>query len=66
MNKNKFKYFVAEKGLTIKEVAEKMNMNQSTISRKLNGISDFTRDEILQYQKIVDISDEELMSVFFR
>lgn len=66
MNANKFKYFVAERGLTLNELASKMGMNNSTLYRKMKGISDFTRDEILDCAKILKISEDELLDIFFK
>lgn len=45
-NKLKFKAAVIESGKTIADVAEYLNINESTLYRKINGTSEFSRDEI--------------------
>lgn len=66
MNANKFKYFVAERGMTLNELANKIGMNNSTLYRKMNGISDFKRNEILECAKILKITEDELLDIFFK
>ncbi len=45
-NKLKFKAAVIESGKTMADVAEYLNINESTLYRKINGTSEFSRDEI--------------------
>lgn len=45
-NKLKFKAAVIESGKTIGDVAKYLNINESTLYRKINGTSEFSRDEI--------------------
>ncbi len=45
-NKLKFKATVIEKGKTMSELAQYLGINESTLYRKINGISKFSRDEI--------------------
>lgn len=45
-NKLKFKATVIEKGKTMSELAQYLGINESTLYRKINGISEFSRDEI--------------------
>ena len=45
-NKLKFKAAVIESGKTIADVAEYLKINESTLYRKINGTSEFSRDEI--------------------
>lgn len=45
-NKLKFKAAVVENGKTIGDVAEYLKINESTLYRKINGTSEFSRDEI--------------------
>ena len=45
-NKLKFKAAVIERGKTIADVAEYLKINESTLYRKINGTSEFSRDEI--------------------
>ena len=63
MNKNKLFYYMAQKGISCKDMCDKLEMSRSAFYRKCNGISEFTQSEI---QKIVDILDlESPMGIFF-
>lgn len=65
MDKNKFKYFAAEKGIPLNVLATKMGMNPATLSKKLGGFTEFTRKEIQDYQILTEVSDAEMLSIFF-
>lgn len=65
LDKNKFKYFVAEKGIPLNVLATKMGMNPATLSKKLSGFTEFTRSEIQDYQRLIGVSDAEMLSIFF-
>lgn len=65
LDKAKFKYFVATKNLTLSNLAVKMGMNPATLSKKLNGTTDFSRHEIQLFKDIVGLTESEMLSVFF-
>lgn len=65
MDKNKFIYYASRADLSLKSMARQMGINVSTLWRKLNGRSDFTRSEIETYKKITHTTNEELLEVFF-
>lgn len=60
-----FKYYVARAGYTLTEVAEYLNINPSTLHRKICGETDFTRGEIVALKELLHLSLEEVNSVFF-
>ena len=64
LDKAKFKYFVATKNLTLSDLAVKMGMNPATLSKKLNGTTDFSRHEIQLFKDIIGLSESEMLSVF--
>ena len=64
LDKAKFKYFVATKNLTLSDLAVKMGMNPATLSKKLNGTTDFSRHEIQLFKDIVGLTESEMLSVF--
>ncbi len=66
LDKNKFKYFVADKGIQLNILAAKMGISPATLSRKLAGLSEFTRQEIQVYQSVTGVTDSEMMTIFFR
>lgn len=53
---------MARLGITRKELAQKINMAEATLSFKMNGKTKFTFDEILKIKEMlgVDIPLEEL------
>ena len=65
LDKAKFKYFVATKNLTLSDLAVKMGMNPATLSKKLNGTTDFSRHEFQLFKDIVGLTESEMLSVFF-
>ena len=54
------KDFRHKKGITQKEMALKMAMEQTTYSRKERGKSPITEEEWERFSKVLDISIEEL------
>lgn len=65
LNKNKFKYYAANKGIPLNVLATKMSMNPATLSKKLSGLTEFTRKEIQDYQDLTGVSNAEMLSIFF-
>lgn len=62
LNVNELKAAMVRKGLTQKEVADKMNISSRTFTSRLNkGV--FGSDEIEQLMNILDINDP--VSIFF-
>ena len=62
-NKLKFKAAVVENGKTMADVAKYLNINEATLSRKVNGITEFSREEI---QKICEFLNlESPVDIFF-
>lgn len=64
-DKAKFKYFLDVNSLTMKELAERININQSTLYRKIGNNGDFSREEIGRIKNELNLSDEEAMEIFF-
>lgn len=66
INVAKFKGKVVENGLSLREVAKAINIDKSTLYRKLskNG-DDFTIKQADELVKLLHLSAEEAMSIFF-
>lgn len=62
-DKKKFNAALALKGMGYKDVAEALNIDVSTLWRKMNGVSDFYRNEIQTICKLLDLKDP--MEIFF-
>ena len=63
MNANLLKGCIVSCGLTVKQVADKIGIGETTFYRKMNGQSDFYREEISKICDILSISDP--VPIFF-
>ena len=57
MNANLLKGTIVANGLTCKEMADKIGIDEATFYRKINGKSDFFLGEIIKICKILKITD---------
>ncbi len=53
----KFKAAMALKGVTLKELAEEIGISYTTLYRKIGNNGSFTREEINEIVKFLDITD---------
>ena len=54
-----------EKNYTQEDIANKLGLNKSTISLRLNNQSSFVQDEISTIIKLLDIPGNEIKEYFF-
>lgn len=64
-NKDHFQAKYIEHGLNAVDVAKIMGINPATLSRKMNGESDFTRNEIQLFRSELGLSASEIDHIFF-
>lgn len=64
-NKDLFRAKLMEHGKTLKDAAQSIGCSESTLSRKVNGISDFTRNEIQLFRQALKLSPEDVERIFF-
>lgn len=64
-NKDKFRAKMVEKGITIADVANVIGINETTLYRKMNGKSDFSRSEIQILKSLLNMSLDDAESIFF-
>lgn len=64
-NKDHFQAKYIEHGLNAADVAKIMGINLATLSRKMNGKSDFTRNEIQLFRSKLGLSAREIDYIFF-
>lgn len=62
-DKNRFRAQMALAGITSKELAQKLGIDESTLYRKINNSGSFTRDEINKMIQILHITDPQ--RIFF-
>ena len=65
MNSNLLKSIITLQGKTIKDVAKELNISKSAFYRKMYSKTEFTRAEISHLIKILDISVDKAMEIFF-
>ena len=63
--KNEFRAALARNNLTLEDVAKALNISAPTISRKINGQGDFFRHEIDAIRKLLNLSDDDVLNIFF-
>lgn len=56
---------IIEKGMTIKDISVILGIRETTLYRKMNGISDFTRNEIQLFREKLNLSADETDAIFF-
>ena len=62
---NLFKSKLAEKSITLREIAASIGCNEATLYRKMKGQSDFTRNEIQLVKQKLGLSAAEVEAIFF-
>lgn len=66
MNVNLFKYFAAQNGDRMKDIASALGKSTATISGNLHGSrGDFTRAEIAILKQRWKLTDEQCSKIFF-
>lgn len=63
--KNRFRAKVIAAGLTIEDLANILGINPVTLYRKINGSSDFSRNEIQIIRQALNINPREADEIFF-
>lgn len=62
---NVFKSKLSLHEKTMRDVASAIGINEATLYRKVNGTSDFTRNEIQIIKQFLNLSSDEVESIFF-
>ena len=65
MNTNELKGKIVANGMNVGSFCERFNFNRSTFDRKLNGASEFNRNEIERIVHALDLSPEDIRNIFF-
>ena len=65
MNSKKLKIKLLEKEKSLEELANYIGCNIVTLYRKLNGESDFSRNEVQLIAIFLELSSAEVNSIFF-
>nr|DAM49638.1 MAG TPA: Protein of unknown function (DUF739) [Caudoviricetes sp.] len=71
MNYNLLKAKIVERGLKVEDFIDEMNENingtftKTVYHSRMAGKVSFRREEIVACKKILDLSDDEIMDIFF-
>lgn len=64
-DRQRFRAALVLKGLTMGELAQRLGINPSTLTKKVSGDSDFSRVELMKIREILDLTLEQFDSIFF-
>lgn len=65
VNRDLFRAKCVEHGISLKDAAGILGVNPATLSRKLAGKSDFTRNEIQLFRAALHLTAQETDFIFF-
>lgn len=65
MNFTEFKVEMLRKNLSQQQLADAMGMTQGAMSKKINGVNDFSREDIAKAIKIFELTPERTKEIFF-
>lgn len=65
MNANELRGKIIAKGLTVQSFCDQHGFVRSTFDRKLNGTSEFDRDEIERIINALDLTWDDARNIFF-
>ena len=65
INKAKLRYHLEISQVSQDELANALGVNPTTLYRKMNGLNDFYRHEILLIKEKLDLSTDEMNDIFF-
>lgn len=64
MNINKLKAKIVEKGMNVEKLAELIEVDRSSLYRKLNNFEKITIGEAMKMKSALEMTDEEASSIF--
>ena len=56
---------IKEKKLNYQKLAKELRISESGLNKKINGKNYFTQSEIYQLKELLELSDNELIEIFF-
>ena len=65
MNANELKGKITAKGMTVQAFCDQFGFVRSTFDRKLNGLSEFDRDEIERIINALNLTWDDARTIFF-
>lgn len=65
MDCNELKAQMIRKGFKVESLAEKIGISKSAFYRKLNGSSEFDREEISKISELLNLEPKDVYKIFF-
>ena len=65
MKVNLLRAKIVENGMTANSMCDEIGMSKSAFYRKINGTSDFYREEIAKIVKVLHLTPEDTFNIFF-
>lgn len=65
MRLKELKFEISKKRYGMGEFAELLGLSRSTLFRKINGITEFKLVEIQEIKKLLNLSDQRTIEIFF-
>lgn len=65
MNELELRAEIIRAGLSIPEISKEVGLNKKTFYEKLTGKTEFKASEIRKIANILNLSDEQMISIFF-
>ena len=65
MNAKLLEVEMGKKGLNVNKLSKKIGISDGAFYRKINGVSDFYRREIVKIAIALKLSHDEMISIFF-
>ena len=65
MEIKKIKTKLFEKGVTYSEASQKIGISKYSFTKKVNGKSKFSVDEAEKLSRLLELSNDEIVNIFF-
>lgn len=62
---NVLKLKIKDKKLNYQKLAKELRISESGLNKKINGKNYFTQSEIYQLKELLELSNNELIEIFF-
>lgn len=66
IDKNRLKQECSRRGLTLTELAQRLEVDAAALKARLDGVADFTRGEIISIGQILELTQAGIDAIFFK
>ena len=64
-DEKQFRIKLISAGVTVKDIAQVIGINETTLYRKIKGITDFSRNEMFIIKTFLKLNSDEFEKIFF-